>query len=82
MIRVGNKLFNESRNNSNNKPNKYCKNLVPGDKARFINAGGKLSKEVATITGYDNDGYYTYTWDDGEKSNGSADVNFIKINKN
>lgn len=56
--------------------NKFSKKFSVGDKVRFIHAGGKLSKEVAVITGYDKDGFYTYEWSDGEKSNGSGDVNF------
>lgn len=68
-------------NESNTKGNKYCVKFKIGDKVRFIHPGGKLSKEIATITGYDKDGFYTYTWSDGEKSNGSSDVNFRKINE-
>lgn len=59
--------------------NRFCRQYKIGDKVRFIHTGGKLSKEMATITGYDEDGFYTYTWDDGENSSGSADVNFHKV---
>lgn len=61
--------------------NKYSKKYSVGDKVRFIHAGRELSREVAEITGYDKDGFYTFTWDDGEKSNGVGDVNFKLVKK-
>ena len=51
--------------------NKYCTKFKIGDRVRFKHPGGQLSREIATITGYDEDGFYKYRWSDGEESSGS-----------
>lgn len=55
--------------------NQYCKEYNIGDAVRFVHSGGRLSKEVAVIKGYDKDGFYVVEWEDGEKSKGIADIN-------
>ena len=61
------------------KGNKYSTKFSIGDKVRFKHAGGQLSPEIATITGHNDEGYYTFTWDDGTKDEGSSDVNFALV---
>lgn len=54
--------------------NKYCIQFKIGDEVRFNHGGGQYSDEVATISGYDKDGFYKVTWEDGSTSEGLSDA--------
>lgn len=57
--------------------NKYCIQFKIGDEVRFNHGGGQYSDEVATISGYDKDGFYKVTWEDGSTSEGLSDTQLI-----
>lgn len=57
--------------------NKYCIQFKIGDEVRFSHGGGQYSDEVATISGYDKDGFYKVTWEDGSTSEGLSDTQLI-----
>lgn len=57
--------------------NKYCIQFKIGDEVRFNHGGGQYSDEVATISGYDKDGFYKVTWEDGSTSEGLSDAQLI-----
>jgi uncharacterized protein YodC (DUF2158 family) len=61
--------------------NKYSMKFKVGDRVKFIHSGNRLSPETATITGFDEDGFYQVKWDDGEISNGLGDFNLKLIVK-
>lgn len=58
-------------------PNRYSVEYKIGDKVRFDHGGGNISDEIATISGYDSDGFYMVTWDDGEISEGLSDAQLV-----
>ena len=57
--------------------NKYCIQFKIGDEVRFNHGGGQYSDEVATISGYDKDGFYKVTWEDGSTSEGLSDAQLV-----
>lgn len=69
----------ESLKESNN--NEYSVKYNVGDVVKFIHAGNKESDETATITGYDNEGFYKVKWSDGEESEGLHDKNLKLVSK-
>lgn len=69
----------ESLKESNN--NEYSVKYNVGDVVKFIHAGNKESDETATITGYDNEGFYKVKWPDGKESEGLHDKNLKLVSK-
>lgn len=57
--------------------NKYCTKFKIGQEVRFNHGGGQYSDEVATISGYDKDGFYKVTWEDGSTSEGLSDAQLV-----